>query len=119
VEEQHVPEQDEYDEFENTARHFLAFFDSVPCGTARWRFTEKGVKLERFAVLKEFRGKGVGYQLVEFVLRDVKSHQVYSNQKIYLNAQITAMDLYAKSGFKKVGEMFVECDIMHFQMVLE
>jgi predicted GNAT family N-acyltransferase len=43
VEEQHVPEQDEYDEFENTARHFLAFFDSVPCGTARWRSTERGV----------------------------------------------------------------------------
>jgi predicted GNAT family N-acyltransferase len=119
VEEQNVPEPEEYDEFENTARHFLAFFDSIPCGTARWRFTEKGIKLERFAVLKEFRRKGVGHRLVEVVLSDVKSHLKWSDQKIYLNSQLDAMNLYAKSGFKPVGEMFLECDIKHYQMVHE
>jgi predicted GNAT family N-acyltransferase len=119
VAEQNVPEDEEYDEFENIARHFLAFFDTVPCGTARWRFTEKGIKLERFAVLKEFRGKGIGHQLVESVLQDVKTHSEFSKQKIYLNAQLDAISLYRKSGFRKVGEMFLECDIKHYQMVLE
>jgi predicted GNAT family N-acyltransferase len=118
VEEQNVPEGEEYDEYENIARHFLAFFASVPCGTARWRFVEKGIKLERFAVLKEFRGKGVGHQLVEFVLNDVKSHHQWADQKVYLNSQLAAMDLYEKSGFKRVGEMFLECGIKHYQMVL-
>ena len=118
VEEQHVPEDEEYDNFEKTARHFLAFFAKAPCGTARWRFTENGIKLERFAVLKEFRGKGVGTQLVEKILEDVRQHPQFKNQSIYLNAQLDAMPLYEKSGFKKVGEMFLECDIKHYKMTL-
>ncbi len=95
------------------------FFFNTPCGAARWRFTDKGVKLERFAVLKSFRGKGVGHQLVEEVLKDVKNHPSYKGQVIYLNAQVSAMNLYAKSGFRTVGEMFLECDIQHFKMILE
>jgi predicted GNAT family N-acyltransferase len=118
VEEQNVPENEEYDEYENTARHFLAFFANIPCGTARWRFTEKGVKLERFAVLKEFRGKGVGDRLVKAVLEDVYRHSDFNNQLIYLNAQLDAIPLYQKSGFQKVGGMFLECDIKHYQMHL-
>lgn len=118
VEEQNVPESEEYDEFENTARHFLAFFLKHPAGTARWRFTDKGVKLERFAVLKEFRGKGVGHALVQEVLKDIKNHPDYHGQLIYLHAQTTAVPLYSKSGFQPVGEMFLECDIEHFKMIL-
>ena len=39
VEEQHVREEDEYDEFEKEARHFIAFIGETPCGAARWRIT--------------------------------------------------------------------------------
>lgn len=113
-----MSESEEYDEHENIARHFLAFFLDKPCGTARWRFTEKGVKLERFAVLKEFRGKGVGHGLVQEVLKDVKDHPSYSGQKIYLHAQTSAVPLYSKSGFKPVGGKFFECEIEHYKMEL-
>ena len=50
--EQEVDPAKEYDEFEDSSTHFLASVEGSPAGTARWRFTKNGIKLERFAVLK-------------------------------------------------------------------
>ena len=116
--EQEVDPSEEYDEFEDISIHFLAKLSGQPAGTARWRFTEKGVKLERFAVLKPMRGKGVGYVLVNAVVEDIKSHHDSKGKKLYLHAQLDAMPLYAKFGFQKVGDMFEECNIKHFKMEL-
>ncbi|WP_448519394.1 GNAT family N-acetyltransferase [Rhodoflexus sp.] len=116
--EQQVPEEEEYDEFESSSRHFLAMADGVPCGTARWRFTDKGVKMERFAVLADYRSKKVGSALVETVLTDISQNPESKNQIIYLHAQLSAMPLYAKFGFQAVGEMFSECNIWHYKMIL-
>ena len=118
VEEQHVPAADEYDEFETTSRHFLALLNGEPVGTARWRRTSKGIKLERFAVLAKARGKGVGKALVQTVLNDVFSEQPEPIESIYLHAQVTAMPLYADFGFVPVGPKFDECGIQHYKMVL-
>ena len=116
--EQEVDAAEEYDEFEETATHFLALLDSRPVGTARWRFTKNGVKMERFAVLKEARGMGVGQALVAAVLSDVQATPESAGKIKYLHAQLTAMPLYAKFGFEKVGEMFEECNIQHYKMEL-
>lgn len=116
--EQEVDPAEEYDEFEETSTHFLARLEGKPAGTARWRFTKNGVKMERFAVLKEARGKGVGQALVAAVLEDVKSLPEAEGKTKYLHAQLTAVPLYAKFGFQKVGEMFEECNIQHFKMEL-
>ncbi len=57
--EQNVSEEIEMDEFDNVATHILAYINDKSVGTAQWRFTKEGAKMERFAVLKEARGKGV------------------------------------------------------------
>jgi len=123
VEEQNVPTDEEYDEFEDISRHFLAKYQSqegvsLPCGTARWRRTSKGIKLERFAVRKKFRGRGVGKALVRAVLDDVFSLQPEPIESIYLHAQVSAIPLYESFGFKAVGPMFEEAAIQHYKMVL-
>lgn len=116
--EQKVDAEAERDEFEETSTHFLARLGGKPVGTARWRLTKNGVKMERFAVVKEARGKGVGSALVEAVLADIDSDPDTSGKIKYLNSQLTAIPLYAKFGFEKVGEMFEECNIQHFKMQL-
>ncbi|QJD79788.1 GNAT family N-acetyltransferase [Spirosoma rhododendri] len=118
VEEQNVPAEDEYDEFETTSLHFLARVDGAPAGTARWRRTSKGVKMERFAVLSEFRGAGVGKALVQTVLDSVFSQLPEPVESIYLHAQVTAMPLYAGFGFVPTGPQFDECGITHYKMIL-
>ncbi len=118
VVEQEVDRAEEYDEFEDTSTHFLARLEGRPVGTARWRFTKNGVKMERFAVLKDARGKGVGQALVAAVLEDVNSTPDAEGKVKYLHAQLTAVSLYSKFGFEKVGEMFEECNIQHYKMEL-
>ena len=114
VVEQNCPPELEW-EFEDEATHFLATIDGIPAGAARWRKTDKGYKLERFAVLSEFRGQGVGQELVKAVLNDLPNDADY----IYLHAQIQAMGLYEKSGFEKTGPEFEEAGIRHYKMVLK
>jgi predicted GNAT family N-acyltransferase len=112
VDEQDCPPELEW-EHEEESIHFLATIDHQPCGACRWRQTDLGYKLERFAVLKEFRGKRVGQALVAAALADLPDDAHY----IYLNAQLTAMPLYAKFGFVAEGEHFDEAGIQHSKMV--
>ncbi|MDF9795867.1 putative GNAT family N-acyltransferase [Catalinimonas alkaloidigena] len=117
IKEQEVNPEEEFDEFENSSTHFLAFDkDGNPCGTGRWRVTEHGIKLERFAVLSSCRMTGVGQSIVKAVLSDIENDPNVSQQKIYMHAQTAAIDFYKKFGFEVVGNEFVECGIKHFTM---
>jgi predicted GNAT family N-acyltransferase len=113
VEEQNCPPELEW-EYEDESIHFIGTVDGNPAGAARWRKTEKGYKLERFAVLKEYRGIGLGQGLVGAVIIDLPEDASY----VYLHAQLSAMPLYAKFGFEKSGNQFEEAGIQHFKMVL-
>jgi len=114
VDEQNCPPELEW-EYEDESVHFLAIVDEEPAGAARWRKTANGYKLERFAVLKEFRGLGVAQALVKTVLADLPADADY----VYLHAQIPAVSLYEKFLFEKLGEEFEEAGIRHYKMVLQ
>jgi predicted GNAT family N-acyltransferase len=114
IEEQNCPPELEW-ENEDECVHFLATYKGLAAGTARWWPTSKGIKLQRFAVLQEFRGKGIGQALVKAVLDDLPESARY----IYLHAQIQACPLYAKFGFQKEGPEFDEVGIRHYKMVLK
>lgn len=111
VEEQGVDPNLEYDH-EEEAHHYLLFLGEKPIATARWRETEKGIKLERFAVLPQFRNRGIGEVILKEVLKDVSS----SEKMIYLHAQTKAVAFYGRNGFYKVGDQFTEAGIWHFLM---
>ena len=113
--EQGVSETDEYDEFESSARHYLITKNDVSCGVARWRKTDKGIKLERFAVLSKFRRSGLGKRLVKEVLKDVMPMR----QKIYLHAQIQTVYFYQKLSFAIDGKIFEEAGIKHYKMIFK
>ena len=111
VEEQGVDAALEYAS-EETAHHYLLLLAGKPIATARWRETEKGIKLERFAVLREFRNRGIGEIILKEVLKDVTS----LGKKIYLHSQAKAVPFYERNGFEKAGEMFTEAGIEHYFM---
>ena len=115
VEEQKVSQDEEYDEYETIAQHYLIYVDGFPAGTARMRETEKGTKLERFAILTDFRNKGAGSALVKRVLEDA----LPKGRTIYLHAQVPAMNVYARAGFVPEGDLFYEADIPHYKMVFK
>ena len=114
VVEQKVTREEEFDEFERSSIHYLGTVGGLPAGTARWRITSEGIKLERFAVLKDMRNTGVGTAILKKVLNDVTPSKI----PVYLNAQLKAIPFYERHGFRKVGDLFVEANIDHFKMVL-
>lgn len=113
--EQNCPTDEEFDGLDDVAVQYLLKLNNEYICTARRRETKDGIKLERFAVLKEYRGKGLASKIVEYVLNDIEDNE----KLVYLNAQIDAMPLYAKFNFKQVGEKFSEVDIWHYRMELE
>lgn len=118
VKEQNVPEDEEYDEFEKSSTHFLAESEEgFAYGTARWRETNEGIKVERFAVLQGARRKGVGMGLMEAVLEDIEQADDTRGKKIYLHAQLDAVPMYKRFGFEEEGDIFDECGIDHYRMV--
>jgi predicted GNAT family N-acyltransferase len=111
VEEEGVDPKLEYDR-EEEAHHYLLLIAEKPIATARWRETEKGIKLERFAVLPEFRNRGLGQIILKEVLKDV----IPLGKKIYLHSQLRAVSFYKRNGFMKEGPIFYEANMGHYLM---
>ncbi|MDN5935557.1 MAG: GNAT family N-acetyltransferase [Nitrosospira sp.] len=113
IREQRVPAELEWDEFDMNCLHLLAM-DSAdnPIGVAR--LLSDGL-IGRMAVLKEWRGRGVGSALLLRLLEEAKKRRI---QQVALNAQLHAIGFYLKSGFRMTGEEFMDAGIPHVRMSL-
>jgi predicted GNAT family N-acyltransferase len=114
IAEQQVPEQDEWDSADLTCVHALALTgkrDAV--GTGR---LEPTGKIGRLAVLKEYRGLGVGEGLLEWLVEQARRQGLES---VYLHAQVRALQFYLRHGFVAQGPEFDEVGIPHQRMNLK
>ena len=116
--EQKVSKKIEFDGLDQFCNHYLAKINDLPIGTARVREQKKGIfKIERMAVLKRYRKKGVGKAIIKKILKNyLKLSKI---NKLILNSQIEAKDFYKKFGFVEVGKEFVEANIKHQKMIYE
>lgn len=115
VREQGVPKEIELDEDDKKATHFLADVHGKAVGTARLVVQRGQAKIGRMAVLKSYRGRGVGKELLT---RAVGLARKNGAKVIFLHAQVPVIGFYEKMGFHCVGRVFVEAGIPHRKMVL-
>ncbi len=115
VREQGVPREIELDEDDKKANHFLADIHGKAVGTARLVVQRGQAKIGRMAVLKSYRGRGVGKELLT---RAVGLARKNGAKVIFLHAQVPVIGFYKKMGFHCVGQVFVEAGIPHCKMVL-
>lgn len=114
VEEQGVPQEMEWDDADNDSLHFMASSEQgEPIGTARLMANGQ---IGRMAVLKPWRGRGVGDALLTAALSQAST---MGYPPPFLNAQASAVDFYARHGFQVRGQRFMEAGIPHYKMVLE
>lgn len=117
VEEQECPPEEEWDEHDATARHVLGLVNGEPAACARWRVVHydgaPAAKLERFAVLKEHRGRGYGRPLVQFAVDEARRA---GHKRFVMNAQAHLKGFYESLGFEDAGERFSEAGIPHVKM---
>ncbi len=114
IKEQHVPVALEWDGMDQAAQHLLALSDAgEPVGCAR---LTGGGSIGRMAVLKTWRGLGVGRALLT---KAVSLYQQQGVERITLSAQMHAIAFYEKSGFEGCGEPYLDADILHIDMRLK
>jgi len=114
VREQRVPADIELDHDDQRAIHFLAIKAGKAVGTARVVINRGGAKIGRMAVLKNYRLRGVGAELLKRAIATAKRRRA---QRIYLHAQVAVIRFYARLGFRAVGRVFDEAGIAHRKMI--
>ena len=111
VEEQEVPVELDFDGLDGSSLHVLAVApDGRSVGTAR--MLEDG-HIGRMAVLKEWRGRGVGTRMLEALLAQAVGMGL---RCVFLHSQDHAVPFYARLGFVKVGDCFMDAGIPHYRM---
>ena len=115
IEEQKVTSQLEWDGMDKDAIHFLAFKDKKGVGCARAFVIQNRMQLGRMAVLREYRGEGIGSALIETAITLAKLNQLYA---IDISAQCHAINFYKKFGFEVTSDIYLDAEIPHRDMKL-
>lgn len=109
--EQNVPIEEEWDELDPRCHHVIARdAQGQPIGTGRLTPERK---IGRMAVLKPWRGKGVGDALMIALMNQARA---LGWTEVRLNAQVSALAFYARHGFEPYGDRFMEAGIEHQAM---
>ncbi len=112
--EQHVPLALEWDGLDDTAQHLLALNsagEAIGCA----RLPGDG-SIGRMAVLKPWRGIGVGSALLR---NAILLYRQQGLKNITLSAQVHAISFYEKLGFKVCSEPYLDANILHVDMYLD
>jgi predicted GNAT family N-acyltransferase len=110
--EQGVPVADEWDQLDATSWHYLALnAEDQPIGCGR--LTPEG-QISRMAVLKGYRGQGVGQALMATILAFARQRF----ERLHLHAQLPAIAFYEQFGFTLIGPTFEDAGILHRPMAL-
>ena len=112
IDEQQVPQEEEWDGLDSQCLHFLAMLNGEPVGTAR--LLPDG-HIGRVAVLEHARGLGIGYQLMEAAIQAARDA---GHARAVLSAQLHALAFYEQLGFVAHGDVFMDAGIPHREMTL-
>jgi len=110
VREQGIDLELDFDGLDEDALHILVFANSKSVGTGR--MLDDG-HIGRIAVLKDFRGQGIGAMIVKALIKEAKNKNY---KRLYLGSQLYATAFYEKLGFKTCGEVFMDAGLEHIEM---
>jgi predicted GNAT family N-acyltransferase len=117
VREQGVPPEIELDPRDADASlvvHVAAYAESGEMiGTARMLLEAPLLRIGRMAVLKRWRGEGVGTAMLDLLCADAKCRGA---DEVRLFAQTHAKPFYDRHGFRSHGAEFTEAGISHLEM---
>lgn len=114
VEEQHVPLEEEIDQYEEDSVHFLLYNDEEhPVGAGRFRIIDGIGKVQRICVLPTARKTGAGAMIMNAIEQYAISQNV---PQLKLDAQLHAIPFYSKLGYDIISEEFMDAGIAHKTM---
>ncbi len=114
IKEQNISREDEYDGIDNKCSHIVGYIKNEPVATGRIIVKNNKHYLGRIAVIKKYRGKGYATELIKEMIIYLKRKKV---SKVYLSSQLYVKELYEKIGFVTFGDIYLDCNIKHINMV--
>lgn len=111
IEEQQVPEELEWDEYDAISFHILVLDkNGQPIATGR---IKPDGHIGRMAVLKSWRSQGIGSAVLQTLIK----HALDQNcPEVFLHAQVDAIPFYNKHGFSVCSDEFMDAGIPHRTM---
>ncbi len=119
VEEQGVPLEDEFDEFDTLdghCEHILVYCNDKAVGTGRLRVVDGLGKLERICILEPYRKFGLGKVIIQTLEEIAKDKEI---DRVKLHGQTQAEGFYKKLGYQTSSDVFIEDGIPHILMIKE
>lgn len=113
VEEQGIPREEELDELDEVAVHFVGYASDTPIAAGRLVLSDGYAKIGRMAVLREHRGTGAGRLVLDALEREGLARGV---RLFKLSAQLSARSFYDRAGYAATGEVYDEVGIPHIAM---
>jgi ElaA protein len=102
------------DDLDAISVHVLAEFDGKPVGTGRLiPVGDRKGKIGRMAVLKPYRGRGVGSAVIARLMVVAAERGM---RTLSLAAQLHAIPFYERFGFVAHGDVFLDAGIEHREM---
>ena len=106
---------DEFDSIDNISTHLVLFRGDLPLATCRyyWNKEKNAYYIGRIAVVKDYRGKGLGRQ----ILREAETQITnLGGSIVYLSAQLEADRFYKNQGYVTTGDIYYDEDCPHICM---
>lgn len=114
VEEQNVSIEEEMDQYDKSAIHFVGYLHEKPIAASRLRWVHSYGKLERLCILKNYRGKSYGTKMIQEMESKILKNGYYQAK---LNAQTHAIKFYKQLGYNVISDEFMDAGIPHVTMV--
>lgn len=109
-------ERDEWDALLPGCDHLLIREGAADIGALRCRYAGDAAVLQRFCVLKEYRGGGRGRAALAAVEERCRAAGI---RRIELDAKFEVHGFYEKCGYAKISAPFEEAGVPHVRMVRE
>ena len=110
IEEQRVPEEEEYDARDETATHVAVMSGDLAVGTGRVSVEGDLAHIQRIAVDARWRRRGVGC-LVMGALEETARQRGATRARVA--GQLQATPFYASLGYVAWGDVFLDAAIEH------
>jgi len=107
--------ENEFDELDRVCTHILIYESDNAVATCRFYYNEKRqcYAIGRIAVLKEFRGKNYGAELLKAAEGEIMKMQGNCSE---LSAQVRVAGFYEKNGYVALDEIYDDEGCVHVWM---
>lgn len=99
---------------EKESHSYLIYLKDKAVGCIRYRPYKDGYKVERVAILKEYRNQGIAKTAINYVSDMIGAK--HNPCTIYIHSMSDVLPLYLACGYQVTGEEFLEAGIKHFPL---